>query len=57
MARFICGLNYNISGMVELYPCFDFDVFCSLSLKVKAQKKAMYLESSWGETVRPKPWV
>lgn len=57
MARFICGLNYNISSIVELYPSFDFDVLCSLSLKVEALMKERYVRSSSGETVRPKRWV
>lgn len=39
MARFTSGLNSNISGMVELYICFDFDAICSLGLKVKVQRK------------------
>lgn len=57
MARFIGGLNYNISGTVELYKCIDFDVLSSLNLKVEAQRKAMYVGISTGETVRPKPSV
>ena len=40
MAHFTSGLNYNIAGIVELYPCFDFDALCSLCLKVESQGKA-----------------
>lgn len=55
MACFTSGLNYNIAAIVELYPCFDFDALCSLSLKVKSQGKAKYVGHSSSVLDKPKP--
>ena len=58
MSRFLRGLNFNISSVVEMYPYSDFDTLCSLCLKVEAQSKQRYGSSSaesskvrsWGKT-------
>ncbi|KAL9244399.1 hypothetical protein vseg_018179 [Gypsophila vaccaria] len=46
MSRFLRGLNRNIANAVELYPYADFDTLCSLCVKIEAQGKSRYGNSS-----------
>lgn len=46
MAHFLSGMNYNIYGMVELYPFSYFYTLCSLCLKFETQTKRGYEANS-----------
>lgn len=56
MSRFLRGLNTNLSNIVELYPCADFDTLCSLCLKLESQGKMRYGSGTSTEVVKPKTW-
>ena len=58
LARFLRGLNTNVSNTVELYPYADFETLCGLCLKLEAQVKAKYGggSSSSLESAKNKFW-
>ena len=55
MTRFLKGLNYNISNVVELLPFTTFEELCGVCVKIEAQVKSKSASTS-GEP-RPRTWA